>query len=62
MPALKSKALIKVMDHSRTVISVQMVNMHALLSRGKKWLVFFFYKYLQSELSNGKCCFVQIII
>lgn len=46
MPAIASKALIKMMELSRTAAFVQMVNTHGLLYGGKSGI---FLKYLQSR-------------
>lgn len=60
MPAMKSKALIKRMELSRTAIFAQMVNTRGLLYRGKSGI--FFTSASSLSFPMGIACFVQIII
>lgn len=57
MPAIASKALIKMMELSRTAAFVQMVNTHGLLYGGKSGI---FFKV--PTVPMGTACFVQIVI
>lgn len=60
MPAMKSKALIKRMELSRTAVFAQMGDTRALLYRGESGI--FFTSAYTLSFPMGIACFAQIII